>query len=130
MSFRTVLIENPCRLYYQSGYMVVRKEDDTVKIHLSEISSIVLQTMQVNISAYLLSELAKQKVSLVTSDEKCNPLIRRSQCEQAHRRTACLGRANKEACMAKNRKRQNSSTGTFFGGKGVSRSKGTVSNYS
>lgn len=74
MSFRTVLIENPCRLYYQSGYMVVRKEDDTVKIHLSEISSVVLQTMQVNISAYLLSELAKQKVSLVVSDEKCNPI--------------------------------------------------------
>lgn len=74
MSFRTVFIESPCRLYYQSGYMVVRKEDDTVKIHLSEISSIVLQTMQVNISAYLLSELAKQKVSLVTSDEKCNPI--------------------------------------------------------
>lgn len=74
MSFRTVLIESPCRLYYQSGYMVVRKEDDTVKIHLSEISSIVLQTMQVNISAYLLAELAKQKVSLVTSDEKCNPI--------------------------------------------------------
>lgn len=74
MSFRTVLIENPCRLYYQSGYMVVRKEDDTVKIHLSEISSIVLQTMKVNISGYLLSELAKQKVSLVASDEKCNPI--------------------------------------------------------
>ena len=54
--------------------MVVRKEDDTVKIHLSEISSIVLQTMQVNISAYLLAELAKQKISLVTSDEKCNPI--------------------------------------------------------
>lgn len=74
MSFRTVFIESPCRLYYQSGYMVVRKEDDTAKIHLSEISSIVLQTMQVNISGYLLSELAKQKVSLVVSDEKCNPI--------------------------------------------------------
>ena len=74
MSFRTVFIESPCRLYYQSGYMVVRKEDDTAKIHLSEISSIVLQTMQVNISGYLLSELAKQNVSLVVSDEKCNPI--------------------------------------------------------
>lgn len=74
MSFRTLFIESPCRLYYQSGYMVVRKEDDTAKIHLSEISSIVLQTMQVNISGYLLSELAKQKISLVASDEKCNPI--------------------------------------------------------
>lgn len=74
MSFRTIFIESPCRLYYQSGYMIVRKEDETAKIHLSEISSIILQTMQVNKSAYLLAELAKQKISLVASDEKCNPI--------------------------------------------------------
>lgn len=54
--------------------MVVRKEDDTAKVHLSEISSIVLQTEQVYLSAYLLAELAKSKVSLVVSDEKHNPV--------------------------------------------------------
>lgn len=74
MSFRTVLIENPCRLHYQSGYLVVRQEDGTTKIHLSEISSIILQTTQVNISAYLLSELAKAKTSLVVPDETHNPI--------------------------------------------------------
>ena len=54
--------------------MVVRKEDDVAKIHLSEISSIMLQTMQVYISAYLMAELAKSKISLVYSDEKHNPV--------------------------------------------------------
>lgn len=54
--------------------MVVRKEDDTAKVHLSEISSIILQTQQVYLSAYLLAELAKSKISLVVSDEKCNPV--------------------------------------------------------
>ena len=74
MSFRTVFIESRCRLSYKSGYLVVRKEDDTVKVHLSEISTIILQTMQVYVSAYLLSELAKNKISLVVCDEKCNPI--------------------------------------------------------
>lgn len=74
MSFRTVFIESPCRLSYESGYLVVRKEDDTVKVHLSEISSIVLQTRQVFVSAYLMGEIAKEKISLVVSDEKCNPV--------------------------------------------------------
>lgn len=74
MAFRTVFIESPCRCNYQGGYLVVRKDDDTSKIHLSEISSIVLQTMQVNISAYLLAELAKNKISLVACDDKCNPV--------------------------------------------------------
>ena len=74
MGFRTIFIESPCRLSYKSGYMVVRKEDDVAKIHLSEISSIMLQTMRVYISAYLMVELAKSKISLVYSDEKHNPV--------------------------------------------------------
>lgn len=74
MAFRTVYIENPCKMSYKSGYMVVRKDDDTAKIHLSEVSTIILQTMQVFISAYLMAELAKNKISLVISDDKCNPV--------------------------------------------------------
>ena len=54
--------------------MVVRREDDTTKVHLSEISSVVLQTNQVFVSAYLLSEFAKAKVSFIVSDEKCDPI--------------------------------------------------------
>ena len=54
--------------------MVVRREDDTAKVHLSEILSVVLQTNQVFISAYLLSELAKAKVAFVVSDEKRDPI--------------------------------------------------------
>lgn len=54
--------------------MVVRKEDETMKVHLSEVSSIILQTQQVYLSAYLLSELAKNKISLVATDEKGNPV--------------------------------------------------------
>lgn len=54
--------------------MVIRKEDDTRKILLKDISSVVLQTNQAFLSAYLLSELAKEKISLVISDEKQNPV--------------------------------------------------------
>ena len=74
MAFRTIFIESPCKLSYKSGYLVVRKEDDTAKVHLSEISTIVLQTMQVYISAYLMAELAKNKISLLVRDAQCNPV--------------------------------------------------------
>ena len=72
--YRNVVISSPCKLQYRGGYLEVRKEGDTVRIHLGEISSVVLQTNQVFVSAYLLSELAKSKVSFVVSDEKCNPI--------------------------------------------------------
>ena len=74
MAFRTIFIESQCRCSYQGGYLVVRKTDDTKKIHLSEISSVILQNTQVYLSAYLLAELAKCKISLVVADEKCNPI--------------------------------------------------------
>lgn len=54
--------------------MVVRKEDDAAKVHLSEITSVILQTNQVYVSAYLLSELAKAKISFIVADEKHNPI--------------------------------------------------------
>ena len=72
--FRNVIIESPCKLQYKGGYLVVRREEDTAKIHLSEIQSVVLQTNQAFVSAYLLSELAKAKVSFVVSDERHDPI--------------------------------------------------------
>ncbi len=74
MAFRNIIIESPCRCSYEGGYLIVRREDDTMKIHLSEISSVILQTNQAYVSAYLLSELAKSKISFVVSDEKRNPI--------------------------------------------------------
>lgn len=74
MAFRDVVIESPCKLSYKGGYMVVRKEDDAAKVHLSEITSVILQTNQVYVSAYLLSELAKAKISFIVADEKHNPI--------------------------------------------------------
>ena len=51
--FRSVVIESPCKLSYKGGYMVVRKEDDTAKVHLSEFHTLVLHTNQAYNSAYL-----------------------------------------------------------------------------
>lgn len=64
--------------------MVIRKEDDTAKVHLNDISSVVLQTNQVFVSAYLLSELAKKKISFVVSDEKRNPVAQSLPLYGAH----------------------------------------------
>ena len=72
--FRNIVIQSPCKLSYKGGYMVVCKEDDTAKVHLSEFQTLVLHTNQVYISAYLMSELSKAKISLVVSDERHDPV--------------------------------------------------------
>lgn len=64
--------------------MVIRKEDDTTKVHLDDISSVVLETNRAFISAYLLAELAKKKISFVVSDEKHNPVAQTLPLYGAH----------------------------------------------
>ena len=61
MSFRTVMIERPCKLSYSGGFMQVRFEDGVKKILLAEINSVLLATTQIYVSARLASELAKPK---------------------------------------------------------------------
>lgn len=53
---------------------MVRKEEEVAKIHLSEIASVTMHTQQAFVSAYLLSEFAKNKISFVVSDERHNPV--------------------------------------------------------
>lgn len=72
MSWRTVVISNSAKLDYQMGFMVVRKSE-TIKIYLSEIELLIIESTAVSLTAALLNELTKQKVKVIFCDEKRNP---------------------------------------------------------
>lgn len=72
MSWRTVVISSNAKLDYQMGYMVVRRMD-TVKIHLSEMEILIIESTAVSLTAALLSELSKKKIKVIFCDEKRNP---------------------------------------------------------
>lgn len=72
MSWRTVVIHSNAKLDYQLGYLVVRKTEVT-KIHLSEISTLIIETTSVSLTAALLCELMKRKIKVIFCDEKRNP---------------------------------------------------------
>ena len=72
MSWRTVVISKSAKLDYQVGYMVVR-QDTVSKIHLSELSILIIESTAVSVTCALLSELVKKKVKVIFCDEKRNP---------------------------------------------------------
>ena len=72
MSWRTVVISSSAKLDYHMGYMVVRK-DEEIKIHISEISILIIESTAVSLTAALLSELTKKKIKVIFCDEKRNP---------------------------------------------------------
>lgn len=66
------MVSKSAKLDYQMGYLVVR-QDTTTKIHLSEISILLVETTAVSMTAYLLNELIKKKIKVIFCDEKRNP---------------------------------------------------------
>ena len=73
MSWRIVVISKRAKLEYNLGYLVVRNEEIT-KIHLNEISMLIVESTSVSLTTSLLSELVKKKVKVIFCDEKRNPV--------------------------------------------------------
>lgn len=74
MSWRVVNISSRAKLDYKMDYLVVRTEDITTRIHLSEISVLMLESTTISITAYLMCELVKRKINIIFCDEKRLPL--------------------------------------------------------
>lgn len=72
MSWRTVIVSNNAKIDYQLGFLTIRGLE-TKKVHISEINILIIESTQVSLTAYLLSELTKNKVKVIFCDEKRNP---------------------------------------------------------
>lgn len=72
MSWRTVVVSTHSKLEYKMGYLVCRNEQ-VQKVHLSEISTLIVESTAVSFTAALVCELIKNKISVVFCDEQHNP---------------------------------------------------------
>ena len=61
MSRRTVVITKTSKLDYSMGYLVVRDVESTAKIHISEISVLIVESTAVSVTAAFLNEMIDKK---------------------------------------------------------------------
>lgn len=54
-------------------YLVIRNQEGTKRIHLSEISILLLESTAISLTAYLLCELDRNKIDVIFCDEKRCP---------------------------------------------------------
>ena len=73
MSWRIVSVASLSKLDYKMDYLVVRNRETTTRIHLSEISILLLESTAVSLTAYLLRELERRKIDVIFCDEKRIP---------------------------------------------------------
>ena len=67
------MVSSVAKLDYQIGYLVVRGQE-TTRIHIHEVSILIVESTAVSMTAYLLNELVKNKVKVIFCDEKRNPV--------------------------------------------------------
>jgi CRISPR-associated endonuclease Cas1 subtype II len=72
MSYQTVVISKSSKLDYSMGYLVVR-QDESKRIHMSDIEMLIIESTAVSITSALLSALTKYKVKVIFCDEKRQP---------------------------------------------------------
>ena len=73
MSWRTVVVTGIAKLDFKMDYLVLRKKEETHKVHLSEIGMLLIESTAVSLTAMLLCELTKHKIKVVFCDEQHNP---------------------------------------------------------
>ena len=74
MGWRTVVISKRAKLDLKFGSVVIRSEDEIKKIHIDEISMLMVESTAVSITAALIAELVKHKVRVIFCDETRSPL--------------------------------------------------------
>lgn len=73
MGWRTVVVSKSSKLDLKLGYMVIRDSEETIRVHISEISVLIVENTASSITTALLNELTKQKIKVIFCDEKRNP---------------------------------------------------------
>ena len=72
MSWRTVVITSHVKLTYKNNFMVIRGEELNM-VHISEIHTLIVESLMVSLTSALMCELVKNKVNIIFCDEYHNP---------------------------------------------------------
>ena len=74
MAFRTIVINNRCKLEYSLNYLICKKDNNNTKVLLDEIKIIIINSTQVSITSSLIAECIDKKIKLIFTDDKHNPI--------------------------------------------------------
>lgn len=72
MSWRVVVVQEPCKLDLNLGYMVVRGKE-LRKVYLDEISVLLIENPGISMTGCLLNALLEKKIKVILCDNSHNP---------------------------------------------------------
>ena len=73
LGFRCVCIENAAELSYSENYLVINSNGVRSDEFLGDVDTLMINSLQVRLSSYLINELSKWNVRVIFNDERKNP---------------------------------------------------------
>lgn len=73
MTWRTVIISNPAKLFTGKGRLHIEQEEEVSSLPIEDIGAVVLESPQILLTVPLLRDMAKGHVALFVCDEKHLP---------------------------------------------------------
>ncbi len=74
MSWKTIIISNPCRLSSRDNNLILqRKDQEDVRIPISDLASLIIETTQCTLTSSLLTKLSSESVVVYVCDETHTP---------------------------------------------------------
>jgi len=75
MGWRTLYISEPCKLKLADNNLILTQQEngEPISIPLSDIDTIVLESLQSNITSQLLSKIAENKIAFIICDSSFTP---------------------------------------------------------
>lgn len=83
-----VVVSSNAKVDFKMDYIVVRSLEETRRVHISEISVLMLESTAISITAYALCELLAHKVKVIFCDQQRNPCGELFPCSGSHDSTA------------------------------------------
>jgi CRISP-associated protein Cas1 len=74
VAFRTIIIKSRCKLEYSLNYLILKKENSVTRVLIDEIKTLVIDSNQVVLTSALISQCIINKIKLIFSDSKHNPI--------------------------------------------------------
>ena len=74
MAFRTIVINNRCKLEYSLNYLICRRDTINTKVLLDEIKIIIINSTQVTLTSSLIAECIDKKIKIIFTDDRHNPI--------------------------------------------------------
>lgn len=76
MGYKTLLFSTPCKLNIKNSQLIFQAEssDEKISIPMEDISTIILESLQISVSNYFLSMCADYNITVFTCDKRHQPI--------------------------------------------------------